>query len=299
MFIYRVVPLFFFNDLQQFLAVGIRPVKNVIAVYTNAQQSVDTPEWSISTSFTSSGGSNTINVWIDNGCTGGNELNIYYSLSSTTKPSSPQLVASTSGALFNTAPSGGSKDFYVGFTAGSGGDYSTIQVDNFYFNSYSNNACSLSCPAATTGAQCYGTAYNLSDFSSASLAASSPEGFTLNGNAFIASNLLQLTNNTGSQAGSAFFVEPFNAQCNECFSGYYQATIDECGSSNNCADGVLMVLSSAATTYVGGSGDSLGFLGTSQAYLAVGIEVYGTPKVYKYFFFIVYYCLFIYYLLIF
>jgi len=277
---------------QQFLAVGFQPVKNVTAVYTNTQQNVNSPYWSTFTGFPSGsavlgGPTDTINVWLDNGCQGGNLLNVYYSLTSTTKPSSPQLVANTTGTgspLFNTAPSGGSSSFYVGFTAGSGTDYSTTQVDNFYFNSYSNNACSLSCPAATTGAQCYGTSFNLTDFSTASINATAIDGMTLNGNAVLTGNTLQLVNATGAQAGSAFFNEPFNAQCNECFSATWQTTIDLCGIS--CADGVMLVLSSSYPTALGNAGNSLGFINSTgpiwQAYLGVGIETYSSAYLLAY-----------------
>ena len=269
------------SSAEQFVAVAVRPPHGVVAVYNNAYQSVDSPNWKSTATFSTS--SVTAYVWIDNGCQAGNQLNVYYSLSGSTKPSTPQITASVSGSsVFNTAPSGGSTSFYVGFTAGQGSDYSNIAVTNFNFNAYSNNACTGACPAVGTGLQCQGPTYGLTDFSSISINDTAVDGMTLNGNAVISGTTLQLTTNTNSQAGSAFFNEPFNAQCNECFSGYYQTTIDEC-SSGSCADGMLMVLSSSTPTYLGGSGSALGFLnGQWQAFLGVGMEVYDSPKLLVY-----------------
>ena len=105
----------------------------------------------------------------------------------------------------------------------------------------------------------------------------SANGWTVNNNGiasgpFPSTNVLQLTDNAGNEARSAFSNTPISVAYGFNASFVYQATGN--AANNGGADGVTFALQEAGPTALGGGGGSLGYAGIANPSAAVELNIY-------------------------
>jgi hypothetical protein len=218
------------------------------------------PQW------TAASNAPTRNVWVDyDGQT--NMLNLYVSADAT-KPASPTLSRRMNlDTLFN------GNEVYAGFGAGTGGAFATTELRSWSFDSQ---------PSSSAPAQDAPVEFDFPDFTGLD------GNFQFNGTAGAAGlfdGKLRLTNNVGSQAGSAFLNVPASLRSDFRFSTKFsfQGTLASGGGpagpgvNGPGADGLAFVLTTGPNgpAVVGGVGGAIGIDGIPGNWVAVEIDTWG------------------------
>lgn len=107
---------------------------------------------------------------------------------------------------------------------------------------------------------------------------SSVAGLTINGNASQQGTRLQITPNSGNQAGSAYVTDRFQFVPDYSFNLYFAATMPATGGSNDVdgqgADGMAFVIQNVGANALGASGGAMAFSGLAGPFAAVALDTY-------------------------